>query len=233
MDNSNDILAKNIQRLRKEKNLTQKELATQLGVTYQAVSKWENAMSAPDIFLLPVMADLFGCDIDTLFSRGESFRRYDTNCSALPWEDDDVLRGVVCLGHKILQSNDKMVDKFTFELIGDTKKVESKCNITVHGSINGGCNAHGSVDVGGDVTGGCNCGGNITVGGGHIGGLNCGANVVCGGDITGGINCGANVSCHNVEAESIRCATLKATGNVKAKKIKVRGDLTCNHLENE
>lgn len=49
MDNINLVLAENIQKFRKEKNMTQKELAEKLGVTYQAVSKWENASSAPDI----------------------------------------------------------------------------------------------------------------------------------------------------------------------------------------
>ena len=233
MDNINMILAENIQKFRKEKEMTQEELAGRLGVTYQAVSKWENAKSAPDIFFLPILADVFGCSIDTLFSRNGSFTQYDTNCSALPWDDDDVIRGVVCLGRKILQAKDRMIDKFTFEIIGDAKKVESKCNVTVHGSVNGGCNAHGSVEVGGYLTGGCNCGGNVTVGGSHTGGLNCGANVDCGGDIIGGINCGANVSCHNVDAESIRCGALNATGNIKAERIKVKGDLICQSLNEE
>ena len=233
MDNINAILAENIQKFRKEKEMTQGELAERLGVTYQAISKWENAKSAPDIFFLPVLADVFGCNIDTLFSRKESCTQYDTNCSALPWEDDDVLRGVVCLGHKILQANDGLTDEFTFEIVGDTKEVESHCNISVRGSVNGGCKALGSIEVGADVTGGCNCGGNITVGGAHTGGINCGANVDCGGDIVGAINCGANVSCKDVKAGVIRCGSLNATGNVKAEKIKVKGNLTCNNLEED
>ena len=61
MDNMNIILASNIQKLRKNKGLTQEELAKELGVTFQAISKWENATSAPDIFFLPKMAEIFGC----------------------------------------------------------------------------------------------------------------------------------------------------------------------------
>ncbi len=69
MDNINITLGENIRRFRKMMNLTQEELADKIGVTYQAVSKWENAQSAPDVSFLPQLADLFGCNIDDLFSR--------------------------------------------------------------------------------------------------------------------------------------------------------------------
>lgn len=69
MDNINTVLGENIRRFRKMMNLTQEDLADKIGVTYQAVSKWENAQSAPDISFLPVLADVFGCSIDDLFSR--------------------------------------------------------------------------------------------------------------------------------------------------------------------
>ena len=53
--------------LRKQKGITQKELARELGVTTQAVSKWENARSCPDIQLLPDIAKIFDVSIDELF----------------------------------------------------------------------------------------------------------------------------------------------------------------------
>lgn len=52
--------------LRKQKNLTQEELASALGVTNQAVSKWESAQCCPDIQLLPDIAKLFDVSIDEL-----------------------------------------------------------------------------------------------------------------------------------------------------------------------
>lgn len=57
----------NIAQLRREHNMKQDELAEQLGVTPQAVSKWENGASMPDIALLPKIAEIFGVTIDALF----------------------------------------------------------------------------------------------------------------------------------------------------------------------
>lgn len=59
-------LNKNISALRKKKGITQEELAERLGVTAQAVSKWENEISCPDIQLLPKIAELFDVSIDEL-----------------------------------------------------------------------------------------------------------------------------------------------------------------------
>ena len=56
-----------IRALRKNKNLTQAELAQALSVSSQSVSKWENHLSVPDISLLPVLARYFGITMDELF----------------------------------------------------------------------------------------------------------------------------------------------------------------------
>ena len=55
--------------LRREKGWTQGELAEKLGITNQAVSKWENDLSCPDIMSLPDIADIFGITIDELFGK--------------------------------------------------------------------------------------------------------------------------------------------------------------------
>ena len=49
--------------------MTQDDLAAQLGVSSQAVSKWENDLSCPDIMLLPYLAEIFQVSIDELFSK--------------------------------------------------------------------------------------------------------------------------------------------------------------------
>lgn len=69
-------LGKNISELRKKNNMTQEELANRLGISPQAVSKWENESSCPDIALLPELACIFGITIDELMT-GE--KQSDTN----------------------------------------------------------------------------------------------------------------------------------------------------------
>lgn len=63
-------IGSNIAALRKEKGITQEELANALGVSAQAVSKWENNSSCPDVSLLTVIADYFGVTVDALLRSG-------------------------------------------------------------------------------------------------------------------------------------------------------------------
>ena len=57
-----------IRKYRKEKNMTQEEMARRLGVTPPAVNKWENGNSCPDILLLEPIARLLDISVDTLLS---------------------------------------------------------------------------------------------------------------------------------------------------------------------
>ena len=59
-------IGKRIAALRKEKGLTQEELAQHMGVSGQAVSKWENDQTCPDISALPRLARLLGVSVDEL-----------------------------------------------------------------------------------------------------------------------------------------------------------------------
>ena len=62
-------IGKRIAAYRKQMGLTQDQLAEKLGLTAQAVSKWENDLSCPDITILPKLADIFGVTTDTLLGR--------------------------------------------------------------------------------------------------------------------------------------------------------------------
>ncbi|BBB89673.1 MAG TPA: helix-turn-helix domain-containing protein [Methylomusa anaerophila] len=57
---------KNISKYRKLKNITQEELASKLGITFQAVSKWETGQTYPDITQLPNLSDILEVSIDKL-----------------------------------------------------------------------------------------------------------------------------------------------------------------------
>ena len=65
MDNE---LGKRIAQYRKARGLTQEAMAQALGVSPQAVSKWEVGASCPDILLLPQLSNLLGVSVDTLLS---------------------------------------------------------------------------------------------------------------------------------------------------------------------
>ena len=62
-------LQERISYYRKKCELTQEELAEKCSVSPQAVSKWENGLTAPDISLLPRLAEIFNCSIDELLGR--------------------------------------------------------------------------------------------------------------------------------------------------------------------
>lgn len=60
-------MGEKIKTLRKEKNISQEVLAQYLGVTFQAVSKWENGIALPDVTMIPAIALFFGVSTDQLF----------------------------------------------------------------------------------------------------------------------------------------------------------------------
>ena len=72
MDEKNETLGRRIARLRLEYGMTQERLAMKMGVTAQAVSKWENDLSAPDIMLLPELARTLGVTVDELLKGRKS-----------------------------------------------------------------------------------------------------------------------------------------------------------------
>ena len=75
-------LSETLKQLRKDKNMTQEDVASSLGVTYQSVSRWETGLSYPDIELLPSIAALFDVSLDILFgtdpeSEAVKIRKYE------------------------------------------------------------------------------------------------------------------------------------------------------------
>ena len=65
----NETFGQRLQRLRKNASLTQEEVAVKLNITGQAVSKWENDVSAPDISVLVELSDILGVSLDELLGK--------------------------------------------------------------------------------------------------------------------------------------------------------------------
>lgn len=63
-------LGENIRSLRTAKGITQERFGYEMGVSAQAVSRWENGITYPDIAMLPTIADFFDVTLDELMGRG-------------------------------------------------------------------------------------------------------------------------------------------------------------------
>lgn len=64
-------LGENIRNLRSAKGITQEQFGYEMGVSAQAVSRWENGATYPDITMLPMIADFFDVTLDELMGRGQ------------------------------------------------------------------------------------------------------------------------------------------------------------------
>ena len=73
------LIGETIKRLRRERDLTQEEMAAHLGVSFQSISKWERGDGYPDITMLPALANYFGISVDELLGTSalEKRRQYD------------------------------------------------------------------------------------------------------------------------------------------------------------
>ena len=63
-----DKTGKLIARLRKEKNMTQKQLADAMNISDKAISKWERGLGCPDVSLLPELSQLLGVNIEEILA---------------------------------------------------------------------------------------------------------------------------------------------------------------------
>ena len=118
-----DRISETIKKIRKENNITQKELADKLGVTYQAVSKWENGKNIPDIEIMKEICTEYNIDINELLdNKIEKKNKYKLNIIIL------ICIIIVLIISVLLFINNKNDDYF--------KKISSSTeNFKVNGSI--------------------------------------------------------------------------------------------------
>ena len=104
--NNNLSLGNRIAYYRKLNAMTQEELSYKLNVSPQAVSKWEQQLSSPDIMLLPVIAEVFHISVDELFGRKINTEPVFSLVDNVPWEDDGKIRFAVFQGKKLFNHSE-------------------------------------------------------------------------------------------------------------------------------
>lgn len=202
--------------LRRERNMTQLELAQMLGVTNQAVSKWESDQCCPDIMLLPELADAFGISIDALFGRQEPEPRQEVRIRALPWTDDGALRAVCFQGHTLVDYARIRSASVELHHNGSAGSIYSDFSVTCEN-----CTVTGNVNAGTGVI----CGavqGDVTAGDwvtcGNVGrDVSAGDNVTCSGSIQGSVTAGESIRCGNIGGNAfagvgIECRSIRGPG---------------------
>lgn len=243
-------LGNRIATLRKDKNMTQEQLAVMLNVSNQAVSKWEASQCCPDVTLLPQLADIFGVTIDSLFGREEPQLPQAIEPvpvkSVLPWEDDGALHAVLYIGHMLIGENHidgkEAASRITFEYEGPALNVFSAFSVEcedVEGNVAAGTNVDCG-DVGGNVVAGTNvdCGdveGNVVAGtdvncGDVEGNATAGTGVSCG-DVNGDVEAGTDVSCGDVNGD-VEAGTNVSCGDINGD-VSAGMNVTCGDIEGD
>lgn len=85
----NLLIGENIKRMRRERNLTQEEMAAHLGISFQSVSKWERGDGYPDITMLPSLANYFDVSIDELIGMSEAAKSEKLDEINVLWADNN------------------------------------------------------------------------------------------------------------------------------------------------
>lgn len=103
----------NLQKLRKEKGISQEQLAEQLGVTRQSVSKWESGNSYPEMDKIVAICNLFHCDMDILINKDITEEREKKDASSVVKEifsgvTNYVKKTIYLFEHKSLKDIIKM-----------------------------------------------------------------------------------------------------------------------------
>lgn len=109
-----NTMGEKIAELRKSKSMTQEELATRIGVSPQAISRWENNATMPDIMLLPVLADILDITIDELFSANKIAVMNERDIDLAPKAAYMSVLDVLCKSFK--QSREYKAEQFLQDL---------------------------------------------------------------------------------------------------------------------
>ncbi|MBQ2468952.1 MAG: helix-turn-helix domain-containing protein [Clostridia bacterium] len=210
-----------ISQLRRQAGMTQEELASKLGVTNQAVSKWESAQCCPDIALLPDIARLFGLTVDELLTGASAEKPVAVDLPDV-LKDDGVIRVLQFRGRELIRwdNREENGEKNSIKL-AFPNRAGDEVNIEIYGNVESDGDAN-CVTVNGDVTadGYVNC---VTVNGdisadGNVNCANVNGDVDADGDVRcaavyGDVNAGGDVDVSTVNGDvsaggDVRCETV-------------------------
>ena len=122
-------LGEKIKCLRKQKHLSQEVLANYLGISFQAVSKWESGVTMPDVTMIPAIASFFGVSTDELFDFNlyETERQVDAICDeAYRYRDTDAAKAEKILreGLRRYPGNDRILNNLLYTMDYRTRTEE-------------------------------------------------------------------------------------------------------------
>ena len=108
-----------IKSLRKKQRITQEQLAEKIGVSFQAVSKWENDIALPDITLIPVLANYFGVSTDEILcydsiEKDEDIRRLVDESYKFRETDPETGKSILETGLKKYPENDILLNNLLY-----------------------------------------------------------------------------------------------------------------------
>ena len=114
-------LGEKIRSLRKQKNISQEVFANYLGVSFQAVSKWETGSTMPDVTMIPAIASFFGVSTDELFDFNlfETEKQVDSICHEswkYRYDDPAKAENILREGLQIFPGNDIILNNLLYTL---------------------------------------------------------------------------------------------------------------------
>ena len=122
-------LGEKIKSLRKQKNISQEVFANYLGVSFQAVSKWENGNTMPDVTMIPAIASFFGVSTDELFDYNlfEMEKQVEAIChESWKYREDDPAKAerILRKGLQRFPGNDIILNNLLYTLDYQTRAGE-------------------------------------------------------------------------------------------------------------
>ena len=241
-----------IREQRKNKNLTQQDLAQAAGVSVQAVSKWEVGQSLPDVTLLPDIADCLGLSLEALFGRaareespllkvhvtdvtdmvtdlfGSTAREESMGEAAAfgGFPDDGKLRVAQFLGCRLLREDEQKEDIPPIPLAIEAA-LKNGLTEDMLRRLNLRVEILGSARIEGSVQGDVSAGGRVECTGDIQGNASAGGGVSCGNDIQGDASSGGSLTCKgDIQGDATAGMSLACEGNIEGD-AESKGDLKC------